>query len=47
LEVYNEQIHDLLMTPGATTKRYDDAHEPIVSETTIYVHMIFCFVGYK
>jgi kinesin family member C2/C3 len=35
LEVYNEQIHDLLMTPGATTKRYDDAREPIVSEMTI------------
>jgi hypothetical protein len=30
LEVYNEQIHDLLMTgsqPGATTKRYSSTHE--------------------
>jgi kinesin family member C2/C3 len=29
LEVYNEQIHDLLLTgsqPGATTKRYNSTH---------------------
>ena len=47
LEVYNEQIHDLLLTgsqPGATTKRFDLPHELYYCITNInHVMRLYLF----